>query len=87
MTVHNRLPGSGTRRGKADPVDDIVQTALQQRHERLAGIALAPLGPREIGAELALKNPVIMLDLLLLTQMEAVLGRLAAPLLHHAWRR
>ena len=67
---------------KAQPMDDIVQAAFQERQERLACVALATLSLREIFAELAFQNSIIMLNFLLFPQMNAIVGRLATANVH-----
>ncbi len=63
---------------EAQPMDDVVQPAFQQAHQRFAGVALAAFGLGEILAELPLQHAVVMLDLLLFAQVHAVVGQLAA---------
>lgn len=86
VPVHDHLPGCRAGRSKPDSMNDVVETALEKRHERFTGVALPPLGPSEVSAELPLQNPVVMLHLLLLAKMKPVLGRLAATLLDHTRR-
>ena len=68
-------------------MNDVVETTLEERHQRLPGIPLPPLGPGKIRPKLPLQDTVIMLHLLLFAEMKAVFGRLAAALLDHARRR
>ena len=49
-----------------------------KHHQRVARVALALDGFVEVLAELALEHAVIVLDLLLLAQVDAVVGELAA---------
>ena len=87
VTVHHHLPRCRTGGRKANPVNDVVETTLQERHEDFTCIAGAALSTRKVGAKLPFKHSVIMLDLLFFAQMKTVLGRLATTLLHHArWR-
>ncbi len=53
-------------------------------HERVARVAFALDGLVKILAELPLQHAVIVLDLLLFAQVDAVVGELAAALLMHA---
>ncbi len=71
----DQLARLGAGRPEAHPVDDVVEPALEQPQEVLASVALASLGLREIAAELALEHAVHALDLLLLAQLQAVVGR------------
>ena len=68
------------------------QTMLSRRrskqgHQRLAGVALGPLGLLEILAELPFQHAVVALHLLLLAEVGAVIGQLAAAAGVHARRR
>ena len=81
VAVANHLAGLGAALAEAQPVDDVVQPPLEDRHQRVAGVALALHGFVEVLAELALEHAVIVLDLLLLAQVDAVVGQLAAALL------
>src|SRR5262249_11944251 len=49
----------------------------------VAGVARAAAGDLEILAELSLEDPVITLDLLLLTEADRILARLAPAILVH----
>ena len=68
-------------------MDDVVEPAFEQAHQRVAGVAFALDGLLEVAAELPLEHAVVVLDLLLLAQVDAVVGQLAAALLVHARRR
>ena len=68
VAVANHLAGLGAAQAEAEAMDDVVQPALEQHHQRVARVALAADGFLEVLAELALEHAVIMLDLLLLAQ-------------------
>ena len=78
VAVGDQLPGLGPRLAEAQPVDDVVQPAFQQHHQRLAGVALCLVQPGEIAAELPLQHAVVVLHLLLFAKVDAVVGQLAA---------
>ena len=59
---------------------DVVETALEQREQVLARDAPHALGRLEREAELSLEDAVEALDLLLLTELDAVPEDLAAAL-------
>src|SRR5262249_24290224 len=68
------------RRGEAEPVDDVVEAAIQALQQHLAGDPLAARRLLEGQAELVLQNAVDPLDLLLLAQLHAVALQLDATL-------
>ena len=86
MPVSDELPRLGPAEAESQTVYHIVQAALQQAHQRVAGIALGAGGAAEVAAKLPLQHAVVMLDLLLLPQVQRVVGLLAAAKLVHARR-
>ena len=64
----------GARRREAEAVGDVVEAALEQLQQRLAGDAAGPLRLLEVAAELILEHAVDALHLLLLAQLHAVAG-------------
>src|SRR5688500_15769379 len=79
VPVPYQLARLGARRRQSEAVGDVVEPALEQLQERLAGDAARPLRLLEVAAELILQHPVDALDLLLLTQLHAVAGELLLP--------
>src|SRR5207244_1383541 len=63
-------------RGEAGPVDDVVEARLEHPQQVLAGDARALGRLRVVGAELLLEQPVVAARLLLLAQLQQVLGLL-----------
>src|SRR5690606_15317300 len=61
-----------------DTVDHVVEAALQRLQQQFAGDALGPVGRFEVAAELVFEHAIRPLDLLLLTQLDAVAGHLRA---------
>jgi hypothetical protein len=57
---------------QAEAVEHVVQAALQQLEQRLAGDAARPVRHLEVAAELVLEHAVDALDLLLLAQLQPV---------------
>src|SRR5690606_34349912 len=53
----------------------VVEARLEQLQQVLAGVAAAAFGLLEIAAELPLEDAVHALDLLLLAQLQSVVGR------------
>ena len=80
MTVIDQLAGLRAAHRKAETVDHVVQTALADGEQILAGLAGTALGHVEVAPELALQQAVVPLGLLLLTHLLAVLGGLAPAL-------
>ena len=76
--VRDQLARLGAGRAEAHAVDDVVEARLEQRQQVRAGVALAALGFGEVAAELALEHAVHALDLLLLAQLQAEVGRARA---------
>jgi hypothetical protein len=66
MPVGDELAGSRDRRGEAGPEDDVVQTPLEELQPRRLGIASPQGCPFNVPAELALGDPVVITDRLLL---------------------
>ena len=84
VAVGAHLTGLSAARGEPEAGDDVVETSFQEGHQGVAGIARAAAGQLEILAELALEDPVVALDLLLLAQTDRVFARLAPAELVHA---
>src|SRR5438874_378205 len=63
---------------EAEPVDDVVEPGLEHPQQGLAGDARALRRLRVVGAELVLEQAVVAARLLLLAQLEQVLGLLDA---------
>ena len=80
VAVRHELTRFRAAHGKAQTVDHVIQTALQNGEQVLAGLAGTALRKIVVAAELLLEHAVVSLGLLLLTQLQAVLGVLAAAL-------
>ena len=80
VAMQHQLTGLSAAHGEAQAVHHVVKTALQNGEEVLAGLAGTALSQLEVTTELALQNTVKSLCLLLLAQLLAVLGGLAAAL-------
>src|SRR5207249_7716081 len=78
MAVRHHLAPLAARGREAEPMHDVVEPELEESQEVLAGDALLGLGPLEVLAELALQHAVDPLGLLLLAQLHAERGQLAA---------
>src|SRR5262249_28441754 len=63
---------------EAEPVDDVVEPRLEQPQQVLARDAALAGRPRVVGSELGLEQAVVPARLLLLAQLEQVLGLLDA---------
>src|SRR5215510_13635958 len=78
VAVGHHLPALSPGGGEAEAMDDVVEAHLKQPQEVLAGHALLALGPVEVLPELALEHAIDALGLLLLAQLHAESGELAA---------
>src|SRR5262245_46154526 len=70
----NQLPGLAPRSREAKPDEDVVEARLEQPQEVLAGDAVLARSLLVVGAELFLQHLVVAARLLLLAQLQAVLG-------------
>src|SRR4051795_10721494 len=78
VAVADELARLTARRGESEAHEHIVEAALEDSQEVLAGDALLAGGLLVIVAELLLEHAVVAAGLLLLTQLDAVLGLLLA---------
>src|SRR5439155_24386283 len=78
VPVGDELAGVAPRGGEADPVDDVVEPRLQQAEQVEAGDAGHLRGPVEVEPELALEQEVDAARALLGSQLDPVVGHLAA---------
>src|SRR5205823_14855165 len=78
MAMADQLARLAPRRGKAEPVHDVVEPALELLQQHGAGDPLAALRALEVVAELRLEHAVQPARPLLGTQLDAVVARLAA---------
>src|SRR5690606_32091170 len=75
VAVERELAALRVRRAEAEAERDVVQATLEQAQQVLAGHALHARSTMVVAAELLLEQPVHALDLLLLTQLLAVVAR------------
>src|ERR1700733_13645872 len=91
MPVPNDLPRLRQRAGEAEPIADVIEPALEQHLQLLAGEALHPVSHREVRGELRFHQAINALALLLLAQpnrefgetrtcLSVRAGRIIAPL-------
>jgi hypothetical protein len=69
----DELPRFLAGRPEAQPIHHIVQPALEQSQQRFTGDPCPPLGPLEDAAELPFLKAIDAPQLLLLTQLRAVI--------------
>src|SRR6478752_4565282 len=74
----DELAGLAARPGEAGAVDHVVEAALEELQEVVAGLALATAGLLVVADELLLHHAVGETSLLLLTELQQVLGLLDA---------
>jgi len=72
---------------EAQAMDHIVQPTLQEAHQLVARVAFGAFGSLKVAAKLTLQDTVVMLHLLLLTQVQTIVGHLAAAVLLLSGRR
>ena len=80
VTVTDGLTGLLAGAGEAKTEDDVVETALEDAHQVVAGDALTLESGVVVAVELLLENAIDELGLLLLAKLHTVLGLLAATL-------
>src|SRR5690606_20082661 len=78
VAVADQLPGGVPRLGAPGPVDDVVQAGLQNLQQDVTGLTGPAVGLLVVATELLLQHPVDPAGLLLLPQLEEVLGLLGA---------
>src|SRR4029453_17233133 len=78
MAVAHHLPRLAAGGRHAEAEDHVVESAFEELEQVLAGAALLALGALEVAAELRLQDAVDVLRLLLLPQLDAVVGQLGA---------
>src|SRR5829696_7501667 len=78
VAVPHELPGGVAGRREAGPVDDVVQPRLEDLQQDLTGLAGLAVGLLVVAAELLLQHAVHPAGLLLLAQLQQVLGVLGA---------
>src|SRR4051812_26150344 len=79
VAVADQLAGLAARGREAEADEHVVEAALEQQEQVLAGDAGLPGGALVVVAELLLEHAVVAARLLLLAQLHTVLGLLLAP--------
>src|SRR5689334_2288276 len=72
MAVAHNRPGLAARRGKAQPVDHVVQAALQLLQKQLTRYTGFACGLFKVVAELVFQREVHTLGLLLLAELQTI---------------
>jgi hypothetical protein len=86
VPAHDELTRLGEGARESEPIEDIVEPELEQVKEHLAGHVETSGSLAEESAELALAESVEALRLLLLAELEPVLGQArAAPPVLAGW--
>src|SRR5579885_237273 len=86
VSVAHELARLRDRAREAEPVDHVVEPALEQHQQVLARDPRHPLGVLEVAGELLLEHPVDALYLLLLAQPDREFGKARARLAVRAGR-
>src|SRR4051812_20648611 len=84
VPVVDDLPGRPDGPADAQAAQDVIEPQLEDLHQRAGGVALALLGLVEEEPELLFQHAVIVTQLLLLDQADAVLGVAATAVAVHA---
>jgi hypothetical protein len=74
MAVANKLAGFLSTSSPSRPVNDIIHSPFKDLKKVLSGDTFHPLRKLKVSAELALKNTVEALDLLLLPKLHPVIA-------------
>src|SRR5512139_3502101 len=80
VPVAHDLPAFPSRLGEPELVRHVVEPALEEDQQVVAGLSLHPVGLLEIGPELLLEDPVYPLGFLLLPQLDPVIAVLGTAL-------
>ena len=72
VPVTDELARLRPRSCEPEPIDDVIETALEQLKEDLARDPLLAVGSLEVAPELAFQHAVHPLDPLLLAQLQSV---------------
>jgi hypothetical protein len=80
MAVGHELPSAVPVRRKPHPANNIVQPCFKKLKQDLTGDTFFPLGAYKGAPELVLKQAVDLPDLLLLSELNAVVRKLAPAL-------
>ncbi|MCY1452325.1 hypothetical protein D9M71_692370 [compost metagenome] len=83
--MRNQLTGFGTSSAKAHTINDVIQTALEQLQQVLAGCTLLGGCFLVVTAELTLENAIDATYFLFLAQLGAVVGLTATALAVDTW--
>src|SRR5256885_276976 len=86
MPMTDELPGRGARVAEAEAMHDVIEPALHDAQQDLAGVLRRARRQFEVAAELPLQHAVEAFQFLLLAQAHAVLARFPAPVAVHAGR-
>src|SRR5207249_3279558 len=84
VPVSDHLAGAPDRADQAGAADDVVEAALQQLHQHRAGVPRLAGSIGQVAAELLFQDAVVVLDLLLLVEADAVVAQTPAAVAVHA---
>lgn len=86
VTMLNKLASRTTRWGKAKAINEVVHTHLKHLEKLFTGDAAGAQGTLEEKAELPLLHAIGAAELLFLTKLNPVIGKLASALAMHSGR-
>jgi hypothetical protein len=84
VAVNDHLASGPDRAGKARAADDVVEARFEELHEQFAGVTRTACGFVDVCAELLLEYVVVVAELLLLVETQAVVTKAAHPVAVHA---
>src|SRR5690349_4924478 len=76
VAVPDELAGLRARGREAEPIRDVVEAPLEELEKRLTGHALRLVRHLEVATELGLEHAVDAAELLLLAELDRILGKL-----------
>src|SRR5438067_1681549 len=79
MTMLNKLAGLGSRRGKAEAIQDVIQTPFQANQQSFAGNSLGLFSMFKRQMKLLLQQSVDALDLLFFTKLSSKSRKFSSP--------
>src|SRR5262249_3097489 len=87
VAVRDDLPRGPDRPANAQAADDVVEPQLQDLHHGIGGVALGFLGHVHVAAELSLHDAIVVAELLLFGEADAIFGIAATAVAVHAGER
>ena len=84
VAMSDDLAGGPDGAADAKPAEDVIEAAFENLHQGVGGVALGFFGDIEEAAELLFVHAIVVAELLLFTEADAVFGVSAAAIAMHA---